>query len=71
MDLGIEINIRNVFISGNDNVKPREETFYQIFKNLICSRLTLNSFIFVNTIINFIAYILTLIQGIEEINDEV
>ena len=52
-------------------MKPREETFYQIFKNLICSRLTLNSFIFVNTIINFIAYILTLIQGKEEINDEV
>ena len=52
---------------GNDNVKPREETFYQIFKELICSKLTLNSFIFVIIIINFIAYILTLIQGIEQL----
>jgi hypothetical protein len=41
-------------LCGNDNVKPREETFYQIFKELICSKLTLNSFIFVITIINFL-----------------
>ena len=57
-------------LGGNDNVKPREETFYHFIKNLICYRLTLNSFIFVIIIINFIAFILTLIQGIEQINDE-
>ncbi len=49
-------------LGGNENVKPREEeTYYQIFKNLIGSRLTFNFFIFEITIINFIAYILTLI----------
>ena len=57
-------------LCGNDNVKPREETFYHFIKNLICPRLTLNSFIFVITIINLIAYILTLIQGIQQIDDE-
>ena len=58
-------------LGGNDNLKPREERFYHFIKNKICFRLTLNSFIFVIIIINFIAFILILIQGIEQINDEV
>ena len=66
-----ENNNNEMFLlGGNDNVKPREETFYHFIKNLICPRLTLNSFIFVITIINLIAYILTLIQGIQQIDDE-
>ena len=56
-------------LGGNDNVKPREETFWHFLKNLFCPRLEYKSFIFIITIINIITYILTLILfGVKEID---
>lgn len=57
-------------LGGNDNVKPREETFWHFLKNLFCPRLEYKSFIFIITIINISIFFLTIIIfGIKEIEN--